>query len=268
MGERTYRQPSIHPESQVLSTLALMDKKLDLIWTQDSTIAQASQGSGEGAVRELPPLSLNGGSVKFRFKRIGERYHYEVSLEGSVDAISRLVAPQGKNALLKVTFVDQDHFDLADLTLSGQQFAIQQSEGRKGVRLDKQGEWEGKVDLAAIKDWRLEVLEDSADENLGALPAPRPSAQAQDLAADVTVHPATGKLLLPESLQNLQNTIAQATPSPTPAGATPTFHDPPTSLPKAVPNAAENPKASGVSLEPQGTPKGGAILPVDGKGKN
>ena len=43
-------------ESQILNALALMDKKLDLIWAQGSAAAQAAQGA-EGAVLELPPIS-------------------------------------------------------------------------------------------------------------------------------------------------------------------------------------------------------------------
>jgi hypothetical protein len=247
-------------ESQVLNALVLMDKKLDLIWAQGSAAAQATPGA-EGAVLELPPISLKGGSVKLRFKRIGERYHYEVFLEGGIDAISRLVAPQGKNALLKATFVDQDHFDLADLTFSGQQFAIQQGEAGKGIALNLQGVWESKVDPATIKAWRLETLErEGVEENLGASPAPTPTAQVQALATEITIQPATGKWVLPEGLQNPSGSLAQTAPAPSPAA--PTFHEPPATMPVYRPDAAESPKPNGISPDVQGPPKSGPGLPV------
>jgi hypothetical protein len=247
-------------ESPVLNALALMDKKLDLIWAQGSAAAQAAQGA-EGAVLELPPISLKGGSVKFRFKRIGERYHYEVFLEGGIDALSRLVAPQGKNALLKATFVDQDHFDLTDLTFSGQQFAIQQGEAGKGIALNLQGVWESKVDPATIKAWRLETLErEGLEENLSASPTPTPTAQVQALATEITIHPATGKWVLPEGLQNPSGSLAQTTPAPSPAALA--FHEPPTTMPVYRPGAAESPKPNGILPDQQGPPKPDPRPPV------
>lgn len=240
----TVHHPLANAQGPVLSALAQMDKKLDLIWAQGSTLVQASQGPGQGALLELPPIPLNGGVVKFRFKRIDDRYHYEASLEGGVEAISRLVAPQGKSSLLKATFVDADRFDLTDLTLPGGQFLIQQPDGGKGVALTKQGLWESPVDPATIKGWRLEVLEGSVEATAAA--SPSPSAQVQQLAADITVQP-TGRWVLPESLQNVQQSA-----TPTPPAATPVFQ-PPAAMPTPTP-----------------APNGGGLAPgpVEAKGKS
>jgi hypothetical protein len=221
-----------------------MDKKIDLLWSQGSSTLQAVQGPGENAALELPALAVDGGSVRFRFKKIGDRYHYEVSLEGGIDAISRLVVPQGKSSLLKATFVDADRFDLTDLTLPGGQFLIQQpGDGGKGVALNQQGLWESKVDPVKIKGWRLEVLEGSREETAAA--SPSPNAQVQQLAADITVQPATGRWVLPESLQNVPEPVAPAvTPAPSSTGPPPTFQ-PPASMP--TPTL----KPGGVAPQPQ-----------------
>jgi len=232
-------------QSKLMNTLAVMNQKLDLIWRETSSVANASRNvDSESVVTELPVIQLNGGSIKLRFKHIGEKYHYECSIEGGIDAISRLIAPNGKNVLLKATFADKDNFDVTDLTLSGQDFAIkEQGEGGKDVALNKQGSWENKVDPATIKNWRVEVMDqDNTENKVGVSPSPTPSTQVQNLAADITIHPTTGQLLLPGSLQEIQDKLAQATPAPTPAApqvATPVFQDPP----KAMPTPASSPNA-------------------------
>jgi hypothetical protein len=227
-------RPPVENQSQVLNTLGLLNQKLDQISSQTESIANASRSvAAESQVTELPAIQLNGGSIKLRFKLIGEKYHYECSIEGGIDAITRLIAPNGQNALLKATFLDKDNFDVTDLTLSGQDFAIkEQGEGGKDLALNEQGVWENKVDPTTIKNWRIEVMgQDNTDNKIGGSPSPSPSAQVQNLAADITVHPTTGQLLLPESLQGLQDRIAQATPAPTPSPTTPVFQGPPKDLP-------------------------------------
>ena len=241
LGANHWRVPT--DQSQVLNTMALMNQKLDLIWRETSSVATASRNiDSESVVTELPVIQLNGGSIKLRFKHISEKYHFECSIEGGIDAISRLIAPNGKNVLLKVTFADKDNFDVTDLTLSGQEFAIkEQGEGGKEVALNKQGIWENRVDPATIKNWRVEVMDqDNTDTKFGVSPSPTPSTEVQNLAADITVHPTTGKLLLPGSLQELQDKIAQATPAPTPEASTPVFQGPP----KALPTTASSPSGS------------------------
>jgi hypothetical protein len=221
-------------ESKLINTLAVMNQKLDLIWKETSSVATASRNvDSESAVTELPVIQLNGGSIKLRFKHIGDSYHYECSIEGGIDAISRLIAPNGKTVLLKATFADKDNFDVTDLTLSGLEFAIkEQGEGGKDVALNKQGIWENKIDPATIKNWRVEVMDqDNTDTKVGVSPSQTPSTEVQNLAADITVHPTTGKLLLPGSLQDIQDKIAQATPAPTPQSPTPVFQGPPRALP-------------------------------------
>jgi len=85
-------------QSKLMNTLAVMNQKLDLIWRETSSVANASRNvDSESVVTELPVIQLNGGSIKLRFKHIGEKYHYECSIEGGIDAISRLIAPNGKN---------------------------------------------------------------------------------------------------------------------------------------------------------------------------
>jgi hypothetical protein len=227
-------RPPVENQSQVLNTLEVVTQKLDQISSQTESIANASRNVGaESQVTELPAIQLNGGSIKLRFKQIGEKYHYECSIEGGIDAITRLIAPNGQNALLKATFLDKDNFDVTDLTLSGQDFAIkEQGEGGKDLTLNEQGIWENKVDPTTIKNWRIEVMgEDNTENKVGVSPSPSPSAQVQNLAADITVHPTTGQLLLPESLQVMQDKLAQATPAPTPSSTTPVFQGPPKDLP-------------------------------------
>ena len=245
-------RPPVENQSQVLNTLGVLNQKLDQIWSQTESIANASRNVGaESPVTELPVIQLNGGSIKLRFKLIGEKYHYECSIEGGIDAITRLITPNGKNALLKATFLDKDNFDVTDLTLSGQDFAIkEQGEGGKDLALNEQGIWENKVDPTTIKNWRIEVMgQDNTENKVGVSPSPSPSAQVQNLAADITIHPTTGQLLLPESLQAVQDKIAQATPAPTASPSTPVFQDPPRELPapRALPvsTPAPSPDQSG-----------------------
>ena len=219
----------------VLDVLSVMNQKLDLIWRQTSAGVQTSQS--ESSVTELPAIQLNGGSIKLRFKQIEGAYHYECSIEGGIDAISRLIAPNGKRVLLKATFADKDNFDLTDLTISGQDFITkEQGEGGgKDVALSDQGVWEDKVDPAKIKSWRVEVMDrDSTENKVGAAASPTPSAQVRSLAADITVHPITGRLLLPDSLQDIENKLAQATPTPSPQASPTVFQDPPDALPTPV----------------------------------
>ena len=231
-------RPPVENQSQVLNTLGVLNQKLDQISSQTESIANASRNAGaESPVTELPAIQLNGGSIKLRFKLIGEKYHYECSIEGGIDAITRLIAPNGQNALLRATFLDKDNFDVTDLTLSGQDFAIkEQGEGGKDLALNEQGIWENKVDPTTIKNWRIEVMgQDNTENKIGGSPSPSPNAQVQNLAADITVHPATGQLLLPESLQVMQDKLAQATPAPIPSPTTPVFQDPPRALPVSTP---------------------------------
>jgi hypothetical protein len=233
-------------ERSVLKALTVMDQKLDLIWNRTSAGSDGFQNANyHSSVVELPDIQFNGGSIKLRFKRIGDAYHYECSIEGATDAISRLIAPNGKSVLLKATFADKDNFDLTDLTLSGKDFSIkEQGDGNeKEVSLDNQGVWENKVDPDQIKKWRIDVLDrDSTETKVGAAPNPSPNEQVKDLAADITVHPITGELLLPERLKEIENRVAQATPSPSPqASSKPSFEGPPNAMPtpKGSPNFGE-----------------------------
>jgi (2Fe-2S) ferredoxin len=250
------------PERDVLSVLTVMDQKLDLIWRRTSAGTQSAQNTGyDGAVMELPAIPVNGGSINLRFKRVGDAYHYECSIEGTTDAISRLIAPNGKSVLLKATFADKDNFDLTDLTLSGHDFVIKEEGDGPNVALYKQGVWENNVDPDQIKNWRIEVLDrETTETKVGAVQSPTPNGQVQDLAADITVHPITGKLILPESLQEIQNRLAQATPTPSPQPPRPTFQDPPSAMPAPAgsvePNVkVEEPRVTAPKPTPAETPK-------------
>src|SRR5208337_1771760 len=78
-------RPPVEKQSELLNTLGVLNQKLDQISSQTESIANASRNiSAESPVTELPVIQLNGGSIKLRFKLIGEKYHYECSIEGGI----------------------------------------------------------------------------------------------------------------------------------------------------------------------------------------
>jgi hypothetical protein len=251
-GYLAANQWPLRSDHSVLSVLTVMDQKLDLIWKRTSgSQAGFQNASYHSTAVQLPDIQFNGGSIRLQFKLIGDAYHYECTIQGATDAISRLIAPSGKSVLLKATFADKDNFDLTDLTLSGRDFTIkEEGEGNeKQVSLDSQGVWENKVEPDQIKKWRIDVLDrDSTTSKVGAAASPTPSAQVQELAADIQIHPITGELLLPGKLKDIENRLVDATPGPSPqASSKPSFEGPPTAMP--TPNPSPNAGEPNVKVE-------------------